>query len=127
MVVYSREFAILQMFRSATREQVQDGIAWYSAARTFAVALARQYHVTKQCAAGVIAALSPQVSWKKNKDYAAIILRGKLGGIKPRAHCIARNWDKAWRIATGSHPLAVLGGPKVRAFTAISAAKMIAV
>ena len=63
MVVYSREFAILRMFRSATTEQVQDGIAWYDTARAYAVSLARQYRVTKQCAAGVIAALSPQLSW----------------------------------------------------------------
>lgn len=116
MVVYAREFAILRMFQSATTEQVAEGIAWYSIARSYAVTLARRYRVSKQCAAGVIAALSPQVSWKKNKEYAAIILRGKVNGAKPRTYCIQGNWNKAWRIALGESPLSVLGGPKVRAF-----------
>jgi hypothetical protein len=116
MVVFSREFAILQMFKSATVEQVSEGFAWYDTARAYAIQLARDYNVSKQAAAGVIAALSPQLSWKKNKEYARIILQGKLDGIKPRSYCLNLNWEKAWKIANGDRPLSVLGGPKVRAF-----------
>jgi hypothetical protein len=118
MVVFSREFAILAMFRTASPEQVMQGKAWYDAARNVAIEYARQYGTSKQRAAGVIAALSPQVSWKKNQDYAAIILHGASIGVKPRTYCIQSNWDKAWKIATDKTvlPLDVLSGPKVRAF-----------
>jgi hypothetical protein len=117
MVVLAREFAILTMYRKASPDQVMQGIAWYSTARKLAIRLARKYGVTKQCAAGVIAALSPQVSWVKNKEYAAVILSAKLmGSPMPATKCILGNWRKAWRIATGAHPLTVLSGPKVTAF-----------
>jgi hypothetical protein len=114
----SREFAILTMYRKASPDQVTQGVAWYSTARTFAIRLARKYGVTKQCAAGVIAALSPQLSWVKNKEYAAVILSAASwdNQTMPKTKCILGNWRKAWRIATGAHPLTVLAGPKVTAF-----------
>jgi hypothetical protein len=121
MVVFTREFNILSMYRRATPEQADAGAHWYDAARKLATDYARRYGVTKQRAAGVIAALSPQVSWKKNQDYARTILEATYTcSVKPRAQCLYGNWDKAWKIANGtdtaSHPLVVLKGPKVLSF-----------
>lgn len=80
MVVFSREFAILQMYRSATPEQVLAGETWYEIARDEAKRLAKQYRVSYRCAAGVIAVLSPRQKWPTNKADAASILRYVTSG-----------------------------------------------
>lgn len=114
----SREFAILEMYRSATPEQVLAGETWYQIARDEAKLLAREYKVSYRCAAGVIAVLSPRLRWHQNKTDARAILRAATSGseIKPLIAAYGKNRDKAWRIAKGEAPSKVLGGPKVNAF-----------
>jgi hypothetical protein len=114
----SREFAILQMYRSATEEQVLAGEAWYETARNEAKQLSKDYKVSYRCAAGVIAVLSPRSKWNKNKEDARAILRAATSGseILPKVSAYGKNRDKAWRIAKGESPASVLGGPKVNAF-----------
>lgn len=118
MVVFSREFSILQMYRSATPEQVLAGEEWYEVARNEAKRLAKLYSVSYRCAAGVIAVLSPRQKWEQNKLDAAAILRAATSGsrIKPKVAAYGANARKAWRIAKGESPASVLGGPKVNAF-----------
>lgn len=118
MVVLSREFAILQMYNSATEEQILQGQTWYETARNTAKQFAKQYGVSYQCAAGVIAALSPRMKWGTNKDDANRILRAasQQSGIIPKCAAYGANVRKAWAIANGASPAKTLGGPKVNAF-----------
>lgn len=118
MVVMSREFAILTMYRSATESQVEQGQAWYEIARNEAKRLANLYGVSYRHAAGVIAVLSPRMKWEANKEDAKRILQAALQGSRviPKCAAYGTNARKAWRIANGEAPAKVLGGPKVNAF-----------
>ncbi len=86
---------------------------WYKEARATARSMARKYGVTLSTAAGVLAALSPRVSWKANVRGADAVFR-----FEPDENIAGfnSNKDKARRIAAGERPLSVLGGPKVTAF-----------
>jgi hypothetical protein len=128
---------ITATFRAATDGDRAVGYGWYARARDLAEKLAtdwgtgvggtREDAVRK--AAGVIAALSPRLAWRKNVEYAELaymtygqILNGTLGAMFGEA-CFAgsiptlnANARKAYRILNGEDPEDVLGGPKVRAF-----------
>jgi hypothetical protein len=125
---------ITRVFRLATDGDRAYGHGWYARARDLAVKLAGDHGGTVERAAGVIAALSPRLSWKKNVEYAelaymvykAIAERGIMtmredadvseayfAGMIPTLNANAR---KAFRILNGEHSEDVLGGPKVRAF-----------
>jgi hypothetical protein len=87
-----------------------DGETWYRESRRTARRLARENDRTLSCAAGVIAALSPQVRWAENVRMAEEVMRtGETTGL-------GLSRDRAWRIWLGERPLRVLGGPKTRAF-----------
>jgi hypothetical protein len=129
---------ITRTFRAATDGDRAIGHGWYTRARDLAETLAFENddsegwedRVAK--AAGVIAALSPRLAWRKNVEYAKLAymvhaqcvahpLMGVPGdiaesyfvGMIPTLNANAR---KAWRILNGESPEDVLGGPKVRAF-----------
>jgi hypothetical protein len=131
---------ITATFREATDGDRAIGHGWYARARDLAEKLATQYTAGNgyyseaeiQAAAGVIAALSPRLAWRKNVEYAELAymvhadvvkhpLMGNTGdiaeayftGMIPTLNANAR---KAWRILNGESPEDVLGGPKVRAF-----------
>lgn len=88
------------------------GVQWYRAARAMARKLGRQHNVTTATAAGVIAALSPRLTWSYNVVAANLVL-----GQAERVPGVFRaNLAKARAIANGARPLSVLSGPKVRAF-----------
>lgn len=97
-------------------ELYQQGLNWYTAAYDQAVFLADYYstYSTTQVA-GVLAALSPQVSWKRNLELAESAIVSHLSGL-PITGQTGDNCTKAQRILDGSSPLDVLGGLKVRAF-----------
>lgn len=88
------------------------GINWYPDARAVVATLAARYHVTPRCAAGVVAALSPRIHWVRNIAVAELV----LARAEQVPGCFRANLAKARRIASGSKPLRVLSGPKVRAF-----------
>lgn len=102
--------AITRTYRAALPEHVSKGLAWYREAHALAVSLDPD-NVPR--AAGVIAALSPQLSWDRNVDLA----RRAYAEGRASAPLGASN-RKADRILAGEAPLDVLGGPKVRAFYA---------
>lgn len=100
---------ILAAYRSATPAQRKAGERWYPDAHAEAV---RLDPANPGRAAGVIAALSPQTPWDRNLELA-----GKLyadGGLKRGT--LGQSIDRANRIFHGEDPLAVLHGPKTRAF-----------
>lgn len=112
---------ILKVWRMATEGERANGERWYFDANQFASDLARRYDFTIEQAAGVIAALSPNVAWLHNRIDAETLLDAARSGrsidsFKVRAY--GANKLKAWRMAQGESPDAVLGGPKVKAFYA---------
>ena len=100
---------IVATYRRATPADVVDGRTWYARAR----ALAAELDPTDpRRAAGVIAAMSPRLTWTQNVNVARAIYAGTpVGGLKA-------NLLKARAIMAGADPLDVLGGLKVRAFYA---------
>ena len=97
---------------SATDQEWAEGTYWYAVAHSFAAELADRYGVSVECAAGVIAALSPRLSWTMNQRAAETLF---ASGDAPVLHS---NKAKALQILAGQNPLTVLGGAKVRAFYA---------
>jgi hypothetical protein len=94
----------------------QQGLNWYTAAYDQAVFLADYYGTYSATqVAGVLAALSPQVSWKRNVELAESAIVSHLSGL-PITGQTGDNCAKAQRVLDGSSPLDVLGGLKVRAF-----------
>lgn len=103
---------LLSVFRSANRATRREGATWYADAARTARAMARQYGVSNATAAGVIAAISPRLTWKYNVRAAGMLLarQAHVPGV------FKASLAKARRILDGERPLKVLSGPKVRAF-----------
>lgn len=99
---------ITKVFRSAYVGPDTEGMGWYHDAHAFAVELCPT-DVSK--AAGVLAALSPRVSWVYNKKLA---VRAFEAG-KATGH-LTMCTSKADAILNGASPLTVLTSPKVGNF-----------
>lgn len=89
----------------------EDGATWYRESRAFARWMQREYGTSLGKNAGIIAALSPQVQWGRNKAMACEV--AETGWTTGQT---TSNIHKAVRIWEGERPLSVLGGQKVRAF-----------
>lgn len=103
---------LVNAYTGADTDARAQGVAWYTEARAKVRAMARTHGVTRACAAGVVAALSPRLQWAVNVRAAEVVLAGGVpsGVFKTSFH-------KAMRIYRGGErPLAVLAGPKTRAF-----------
>lgn len=133
---------ITRTFRLATDRDRAAGWGWYGRARDLAEELAADWapesgadEFAIRQAAGVIAALSPRLAWRKNVEYAKLaymtyddmvtnhspfkladdadMWAAYFAGMIPTLNANAR---KAFRILSGESPEEVLGGPKVTAF-----------
>lgn len=100
---------ILNVFRSATDEQIMQGMAWYTTARNISMAMTPTNH---RAGAGIIAALSPRTPWSRNIELAWECVNN--GGLQKGS--LSANIAKANAILAGNDPLTVLSGDKVRAF-----------
>lgn len=104
---------IVRVFEDATAEQRDAGMSWYHDAHGAAASLDPD---NPRRAAGVIAALSPQMWWARNLEMAArAYADGEASGT------LGRSVAQANAILAGADPLDVLRGPKVRAFFALIA------
>ena len=118
---------VLAVWASATDGERSEGLGWYQAAHTFARGLSERYHVPFETAAGVLAVISPRLSWSMNMRAADELIRT---GDAPILHT---NKSKARRMLAGENVDAVLecascargdtakhvcSGQKVRAFYA---------
>jgi hypothetical protein len=102
---------LIRAWSKATDEDKRQGAEWYRTARETCRDMATDNGVTHECAAGVVAALSPRLRWSVNLRAAKRCLAGeKVPGV------VKANLAKANQIAAGAPPLSVLSGPKVRAF-----------
>jgi hypothetical protein len=100
-------------YRSATAKQIEEGHAWYPSAHQIARDQATEHLVTIEVSAGILAALSPRLSWGKNVMYAERML-SSLGTLDHGA--LGRSLAHGRAIYNGADPLDVLKGPKTRAF-----------
>lgn len=98
---------ITRCFRRASQRDTLSGMDWYARARRLALDLDPQNPAR---AAGVIAAMSPLMSWPQNVRQAKNVYSG-VG-----AKGLSRNVAKAHAIHNGAEPLSILGGEKVRSF-----------
>jgi hypothetical protein len=102
--------ALTAVYDATDDSVIVEGRAWYPRTLALAAEMARETGRTVECAAGVIAAMSPRLQWHLNVQYAWDILRGGSGSG------LTRSLANAHRIVQGAHPLDVLNGPKTRAF-----------
>lgn len=100
---------ITRLFRTATAEEVQAGADWYADAYRIAGVFAERYNVSREVAAGVIAALSPLNAWGSNLNLAARFL--DAGGLD--AGYLKANLAKARAILAGAPIEKTLSGLKV--------------
>jgi len=109
---------ILRVYRDAPRRLKRDGAQWYAVEHEKLAALALDLGKPLESVAGAAAAISPGMRW----DLVYYYVR-ELAGNDPDAVSVPTysraNVDKAIRSLLGDDPLAVLGGPKVRAFYAL--------
>lgn len=94
-------------------EHWQAGHNWYKHARQFCEHLSSETGLPLENVAGIVAALSPQVSWEVNLYSAESVVR--YAQIDKRYTGYYANVEKAYQCLT-AHPLKVLRGPKVLAF-----------
>lgn len=103
---------ILRVFRSADPDQLADGMSWYETAHLAALELSDEHGLSIVQTSGIIAALSPQMSWGSNLRWAAEVASGQ-----DTRRGLGLSLQRAIRIRNGESPLeSVLGGQKVRAF-----------
>ena len=112
---------ILAVYFNATDSEILAGSRWYDDARAAAEFMADRHCVSLSTAAGVIAALSPNNKWQRNlRDADALVQAYVLGGHSDAAQIKVSTYHankaKALAILSGSYPLDVLGGLKVRSF-----------
>ena len=90
---------------------------WYPIAHKWCADVASAYGLTVSQVAGITAAMSPQISWDKNK-LQTILLIQKMRNNEELTGLMAYkvNVNKAARIYNGENALDVLGGKKVRSF-----------
>ena len=98
---------ILAIYDSANATQRFTGATWYYDASGIAYDLDRNI----ERSAGVIAALSPQLSWLSNVGAAYSLYTDRVPD-----NVLPESVDKALRIMSGESPDSVLGGRKVRSF-----------
>lgn len=101
---------ILDIYERATDKEYAHGMVWYNRANAIAWELD---HLNFKRGAGVLAALSPLLSWTKNVEYAGLVYAGADIADIP---CLKKNAAKAIAIKNGWHVLDHLSGPKVVSF-----------
>ena len=92
----------------------EQGLNWYSNALGYCASLAMYYDLTIEQTCGIVAALSPAVSWETNKSDADILI--KRYPKKTVCSTYGLNVKKARRIIKGENVIDVLRGLKVPAF-----------
>lgn len=107
-----RTVNVTRVFRQARESELAGGFNWYREAHEFAHELSGHTPYSPKTAAGVIAAVSPRLSWNANKRLAERILTtgdtssGYLGA----------GLDRARRLLDGADPYDVLTSDKIRNF-----------
>ncbi len=104
---------IIAVYKSATAEQIETGLSWYSDALGICQDFAQVHGVTVEVAAGVFAALSPQNSYGANINLARRFLAS--GGTLDSGY-LGLGLRKARDIYNGADILPILNGDKTMHF-----------
>jgi len=108
---------LLELYHNAPPNIKQEGLLWYSSARTYYSQLARKLHLKPRVVLGVVAALSPFVKWSTQlaltEKFITDELHQKGSGSFPG---FPANLRTARSILGGTPVLEALNGPKTRAF-----------
>jgi len=115
---------ILKVYRMATDADVRDGIEWYARALREANTISRKLGVPVPTVVGVMAALSPNNRWERNKIDAFNTCSAFVRGLSVddfRVSTYGRMKAKAWSILEDSLTddnaiLERLSGQKIRSF-----------
>jgi hypothetical protein len=108
---------ILKVYKGSTEEDIVAGSRWYFKAHDKAVKLGKLYTLALPQVVGVIAALSPSVSWVRNIADTETLLQAVTSGNDTfTVTAYGNNKRKAVEIAKGGDPLEILGGSKVLSF-----------
>lgn len=109
---------IASRYIGAEKHHVHAGYGWYGEAQQFARSLAAGSAFPLRSVAGIIAALSPQCGWQKNKEdaIAAIDVFNIAGRIDISLHTKVQMGKVRAILEDGVVPLEVLKGPKESAF-----------
>lgn len=105
-------------FKNANQEQVLQGLHWYDDASQYASCLSSEFDTTKEIAAGVLAASSPQNKWERNKIDAYNILNAVNKNIpmdQVKVSTFNKNKYKAFEVAKGNTEI-LKSSPKTYAF-----------
>jgi hypothetical protein len=111
---------IVNVYNSATQDQMTDGVNWYDDTNRIANALANQFNTSVRQACAVIAAVSPLNSWGNNIVLASRILEGHANNDPVTSGYLSLGLSRANRIL--SNPFffedmdKFLGGNKIQAF-----------
>lgn len=103
---------ILDVFSGIDLADVSAGVEWYVEARALAEELAAETGYSVDQCAGVIAATSPMMSWEKNQQLAARVLRE--GGLT--SGYLSTGLRKCDAILAGAPIEETLSGLKIRNF-----------
>ena len=105
-------------WHEATDAERMDGSVWYAEAQAFAQALSKEFNVSRECAAGVVSALSPNNKWERNKRDARAVLAAVRDRVPAEAVKVCTynaNKLKAFEIAKGNRQI-LQKSPKTYAF-----------
>jgi len=103
---------LLLLFQECSEKIKQEGKLWYPAAQVYFCDLAKKYNLREDTILGIVAALSPFVSWQTQlKQTETFLLTQNFPGFKS-------NILAARRILNGVPPGFVLKGQKVSVFFA---------
>lgn len=103
---------ILDVFSGIDMADASASVEWYAEARALAESLAAETGYSVDQCAGVIAATSPMMSWEKNQELAARVLRA--GGLT--SGYLGAGLRKCDAILAGADILATLSGLKIQNF-----------
>lgn len=115
---------ILKVYRNATARDIESGIEWYARANSEARDIASRTGLPMKTIAGVMAALSPNNRWERNKLDAFNMCLAYVNGVDIddfKVSTYNTMKEKAWSIlmdglTSDDEILARLNGQKIRSF-----------
>lgn len=111
---------ILAIYLDADDATREAGARWYALEGERCADFARAHRLTRDTVAGAAAAISPGLRYETTFAYLDALLRDPAARVPTYSREFVR---RAVAILQGEDPLAVLGGPKVRAFYALLAGR----
>jgi len=91
---------IVKLFNQTSRENLDNGFTWYENANEYAVQLSKEYKIGLAKVVGIMAALSPNNKWERNKIDTKLFL--ETPSIKTKVCTFTNQRIKALEIYHGT-------------------------